>query len=123
MNTVVVIGNICFPPELKYTPSGTAVSTIRLAVPKSGKDKLSDFMDVICWKNIGEYMVNYTQKGTKIAVRGRLQSRSWVNQTGEKREKLEIVANEVKKLDRQLEFQSNDGFICDHDEESVFYDD
>jgi len=123
MNTVIVIGNICFTPELRYTPKGTAVSTVRLAVPKSFEKNKSDFMDVICWKNMAEYVTKYTAKGTRVAVRGHLQSRNWLTQSNEKREKLEIVANEVKKLDNQKDQQPNDGFICDYDEEPIFYDD
>ncbi len=104
MNVVVLIGRMVADPELKYTPSGVAVCQLRIAVERRFKnesgERESDFFDVVAWRQRAEYAANYLVKGQMIAVQGVLQTRSWVQQDGQKRWKTEIVADQLQGLQR-----------------------
>ncbi|MDE0928301.1 MAG: single-stranded DNA-binding protein [Acidimicrobiales bacterium] len=96
-NTVTVIGNITRDPELRFTPSGAAVANFGLAWnrrTKSGED-ITSFFDVTCWSELGENVAESLTKGNRVIVYGRLEQRSWENQEGERRSKVEIIADEV----------------------------
>lgn len=109
LNSVVLIGRMVADPELKYTPSGVAVTQFRIAVDRRGKsetgEKQADFFDIVAWRQSAEFAANYLAKGRLVAVQGRLQSRSWVQQDGQKRSKVEVVAESVQGLDRPREGQ------------------
>lgn len=104
LNTVVLIGRLCKDPELRYTPSGKAVATLRLAVDRGTTDpqgnKETDFIDVIVWEKQAETTANYLTKGRLVGVQGRLQIRQYETQEGQRREKAEVVAQQVRFLDR-----------------------
>ena len=104
MNMVALIGRVVADPELRYTPSGFAVTTLRIAVDRRFKsesgEKQSDFFDIIAWRQSAEFAANYLTKGRLIAVQGRLQYRTWVQQDGQKRSKIEVVADSVQGLDK-----------------------
>jgi len=104
MNVVALVGRLVADPELRYTPSGVAVTTLRIAVDRRFKsesgERESDFFDVIAWRQRAEYAANYLVKGQRIAVSGSLQTRSWVQQDGQKRSKVEVVADNLQGLDR-----------------------
>lgn len=104
LNTVVLIGRLTKDPELRYTPSGKAVATLRLAVDRGTTnpqgEKETDFIDVVVWEKQAETVANYLQKGRLIAVQGRLQIRQYETQEGQRREKAEVVAQSVRFLDR-----------------------
>lgn len=110
LNVVVLIGRMVADPELKYTPNGVAVTSFRIAVDRRFKsetgEKQADFIDVVAWKQSAEFAANYLSKGRLVAVHGRLQSRSWVQQDGQKRYKTEVVADNVQGLDRPKEGQA-----------------
>ena len=110
MNTVVLIGRLVADPELKYTPSGVAVCSLRMAVDRRFKsesgEKQSDFFDIVAWQKSAEFASNYLSKGRLVAVQGRLQQRSWVQQDGQKRYKVEVVAENIQGLDRPREGQA-----------------
>lgn len=96
-NTVIVVGNITRDPELRFTPSGAAVATFGLAWnlrSTDGEEKTS-FFDVTCWRQLAENVAESLTKGMRVTVYGRLDQRSWETQEGEKRSKVEIVADEV----------------------------
>jgi len=107
MNVVVLVGRVVADPELKYTPNGTAVCQLRIAVDRRFKnesgERESDFFDVVAWRQSAEFAANYLTKGRLVAVHGRLQSRSWVQQDGQKRSKVEVVADNIQGLDRPKE--------------------
>ncbi len=107
MNVVVLVGRLVADPELKYTPNGVAVCQLRIAVDRRFKnesgERESDFFDVVAWRQSAEFAANYLTKGRLIAVHGRLQSRSWVQQDGQKRSKVEVVADNIQGLDRPKE--------------------
>ena len=103
MNVVVLVGRLANDPELKYTPSGVAVATFRIAVDRRATAdgvKEADFIPIVAWKQSAEFAANYLTKGRLVAIEGRLQVRSWVAQDGGKRYMTEVVANQVKGLDR-----------------------
>ena len=104
MNVVALIGRVVADPELRYTPNGVAVTTLRVAVDRRFKsqsgEKETDFFDVIAWRQSAEFAANYLTKGRLIGVQGRLQQRSWVQADGQKRSKIEVVADSVQGLDK-----------------------
>jgi len=104
LNVIVLIGRLTKDPELRYTPSGKAVATLRLAVDRGTTnpqgEKETDFIDVVVWERQAETVANYLQKGRQVAVQGRLQIRSYETQEGQRREKAEVVATTVRFLDR-----------------------
>jgi single-strand DNA-binding protein len=107
MNKVILIGRMANDPELKYTPSGVAVSTFRVAVNRPFKNAQNeyeaDFIDVVAWRQSAEFAANYLGKGRLVAVEGRLQIRSYQAQDGTRRRVAEVVADNLKGLDRPRE--------------------
>lgn len=98
LNKVMLIGNLGQDAETRYTPSGASVTNMRLATARSYKDQQSgewkeetDWHDVVLWR--GENVSQYLTKGTQIYVEGRLQTRSWEDQNGQKRYRTEVVCN------------------------------
>jgi len=110
LNRVILIGRLANDPELKYTPSGIAVSSFRLAVdrPFSNQhgEKETDFIDIVVWRQAAEFAANYLGKGRLVAVDGRLQIRRWVAQDGTQRRSAEVVADILRGLDRPREQQN-----------------
>lgn len=104
LNVVVLIGRVATDPELKYTPSGIAVTSFRIAVnrgfKKEGAEQETDFIDVVAWRKTAEFVSSYLNKGRLVAVQGRLQIRTWVTDDGGKRSKAEVVADQVRGLDK-----------------------
>ena len=100
-NKVVIMGNLCRAPELRYTPSGTAVADLRLAVNRTyvvQGDKREDttFVTVVAWGKQAEACGEYLDKGACVLVDGRLQSRDWEGKDGTKRTTTEVVAETIK---------------------------
>lgn len=110
LNCVVLIGRMVADPELKYTPNGVAVCSFRIAVDRWAKsetgEKQADFIDIVAWRHSAEFAANYLSKGRLVAVQGRMQTRSWVQQDGQKRSKIEVVADSVQGLDKPREGQA-----------------
>ena len=103
-NKVLLIGNLTKDPELRYTPQGTAVVNLRIAVNRRWKDKAGEqkeevcFLTVVAWDKQAEVCNQYLRKGLPIFVEGRLQSRSWEDNTGAKRNVLEVRAERIQFL-------------------------
>ena len=104
-NKVILVGNLTRDPELRYTPAGTAVANLRLAVNRKFRDKaqqLKDetcFITVVVWSKQAETCNQYLHKGSSLLVEGRLQSRSWDDaQTGKTRSVIEVLAERVQFL-------------------------
>jgi single-strand DNA-binding protein len=105
LNKVILIGRLANDPELKYTPSGVALSSFRVAVnrpmaPNAQGEREADFIDVVAWRQNAEFAANYLSKGRLVAVEGRLQVRSWVQEDGTRRKWTEVVCDHLKSLDR-----------------------
>lgn len=101
-NTVTVVGNLTRDPELRFTPTGQAVASFGLAVNRRWQNRqtqeweeATSFFDVTCWAQMAENVSESLTKGSRVVVNGRLDQRSWENQDGDKRSKVEIVADEV----------------------------
>ena len=97
-NTLTIIGNVTRDPELRYTQGGMAVATFGIAWNQKGRDGQEDrvsFFDVTCWRQLGENVNDSIRKGSRVVVHGRLDQRSWENKEGEKRSKVEILAEDV----------------------------
>ena len=111
MNVVMLIGRLVADPELKYTPSGVAVCQMRIAVDRRFKsetgEKVSDFFNLVAWRQRAEFAANYLHKGRLVAIEGSLQSRNWVGQDGQKRYATEVVVNNIQGLDRPKESQGS----------------
>jgi single-strand DNA-binding protein len=94
------MGNLTRDPELRTTPNGTSVCSFSLALNRSYKgsdgnwQEATDFIDIVAWGPLGERVAQYLTKGRAALVNGRLQSRSW-EQDGQKRSKVEVVAQDV----------------------------
>ncbi|WP_119065542.1 single-stranded DNA-binding protein [Rubrobacter indicoceani] len=98
-NKVIVAGNLTRDPELRFTGGGVPVCSFGLAVNRvRSKNEEVDFFDVSAWRELGETIANYKKKGDPILVEGRLQFRSWEAQDGSKRNKVDIVADNVQFL-------------------------
>ena len=105
-NKVILIGNLTKDPELRYTPQGTAVVNLRLAVNTRFRDKTQElkeetcFVTVVVWNKQAETSNQYLHKGSPVMIEGRLQSRSWEDSSGQKRSVLEVRADRVQFLGR-----------------------
>ncbi|HEY8394123.1 MAG TPA: single-stranded DNA-binding protein [Thermaerobacter sp.] len=104
LNCIVLIGRLVRDPELRYTPSGVAVGGFTLAVDRpftnQQGEREADFIDIVVWRRLAETCANHLSKGRLVAVRGRLQVRTYETQDGQRRRVAEVVADEVKFLDR-----------------------
>lgn len=98
MNNVSIIGNLTRDPELRYTPSGKAVTDINVAVNSGyGDKKETVFLDVTVWDKTAENVCEYLAKGRQVAVTGRLVQDNWEDrETGQKRSKIKLVASTVE---------------------------
>ena len=107
-NQVILMGNLTRDPELRQTPNGQSVVSFSLALNRSYKDaggewqEATDYIDVVAWAQLAERVSQYLSKGRRCMVVGRLQSRSW-EQDGQKRSKVEVLANDVTFLDSKGE--------------------
>jgi single-strand DNA-binding protein len=100
LNKVMLIGNLGKDAETRFTPSGTAVTNFTVATSRRWKDQQSgewkdetDWHDVVLWKS--ENVSQYLQKGKQVFIEGRLQTRSWEDQNGNKRYRTEVVADNL----------------------------
>jgi single-strand DNA-binding protein len=108
------MGNLTRDPELRQTPTGQNVTSFSLALNRAYKDasgewqEVTDYIDIVCWGPLAERVAQYLSKGRRCLVQGRLQSRSW-EQDGNKRSKVEVLANDVTFLDSRGSGGDNDG--------------
>ena len=101
-NTVTLVGNITRDPELRFTNTGQATATFGLAVNRSWVDRQSNerrevtsFFDVVCWREMAENVSESLAKGSRVVVTGRLEQRSYEDRDGNRRNVVEIIADEV----------------------------
>lgn len=104
-NKVFLMGNLTRDPELRYTASGSPVTSFGLAVNrkyKQGEEMKEEtcFVDITVWGRLGETCSEYLSKGKPVFIEGRLNYRSWETEEGQKRNKLEVVASNVQFLGR-----------------------
>lgn len=100
INSVNLVGNLARDPELRYTPSGLAITTFTVAVNRpflnQEGQREADFIRIVTWRKLAENCANYLTKGKMVAVEGRLQIRSYETPEGEKKYMTEVVASNVQ---------------------------
>ena len=106
VNKAILVGNLGKDPELRYTPSGTAVCTFTLATSERFKNKQGEQQDrtewhnIVVWAGLAEICGKYLTKGKQVYIEGRIQNRSYDDRDGNKRYISEVVANEMQMLSR-----------------------
>ena len=99
LNRIILMGRLTRDPELRHTQNGTAVASFTLAVDRQFKDangdRQADFIDIVAWRQTGEFAAKYFTKGRMAVVDGRLQIRDWQDRDGNKRRSAEVVADNV----------------------------
>lgn len=101
-NSIAVTGNLTRDPEVRYTRDGQASVLLGVAVNRRWQDRetheweeATSFFDVVCWRDLAENVAMSLTKGARVMVAGRLEQRSWETELGERRSKVEIVADEI----------------------------
>src|ERR1700761_4308428 len=101
-NTVVLVGNVTRDPELRFTPTGQATASFGLAVNRRWQNRqtqeweeATSFFDVVCWREMAENVSESLARGSRVVVVGRLEQRSWETPDGDRRSKIEVIADEV----------------------------
>jgi single-strand DNA-binding protein len=107
LNKAMIIGNLGRDPEMRYTPSGQAVTQFTVAVNRNYKDQAGEWQEetewfrVVVWGQQAERTAEYLRKGSKVFVEGRMQTRQWEGQDGQKRYTTELIADRVQNLERR----------------------
>lgn len=107
LNKVMVIGNIGGDPEMRFTPNGHPVTSFRVATnwifatPEGERKQETEWFSVVTWNRLAEQCNQFLSKGRLVYVEGRLRTRSWEGQDGQKHFRTEVIANRVTFLDRQ----------------------
>jgi single-stranded DNA-binding protein len=114
INNVVLVGRMTKDAELRYTPSNVAVATFTLAVNRPFKndngDREADFINVVIWRQQAENLSNWAKKGALLAIVGRIQTRSYDNQQGQRVYVTEVVAESFQMLESRSVRESQSGF-------------
>ena len=107
LNKVMIIGNVGTDPEMRFTPNGSPVTSFRIATnrsyttPEGERKEETEWFDVVTWNRLAENCNQFLTKGQRAYVEGRLRTRSWEGQDGQKHSRIEITANSVLFLDRR----------------------
>lgn len=114
MNKVILIGRLARDPELRTTPSNLSVATFSIAVsrpfrPEGGGQPETDFINCVVWRRQAENLARYCQKGSQIAIEGRIQSRSYNAQDGSKRYVTEVMCDNITFLGSKADNGNNTG--------------
>ena len=114
LNHITIMGRLTRDPELRHTQTGTAVASFTLAVDRDFKDKATgdcttDFIDVVAWRQTGEFVSRYFTKGRMAVVDGRLQLRDWTDKDGNKRRSAEVIVNSIYFGDSKKDGDSSTG--------------
>ena len=117
LNHIVLMGRLTRDPELRYTGSNVPVASFRIAVDRDfgrseNGERQTDFIDVVAWRQTGEFVSKYFTKGSMAVVSGRLQMRDWTDRDGNKRTSAEVVADNVYFGDSKRDNQDS-GFGAD----------
>ncbi len=119
INKVILIGNVGQNPEVRYTgdaSNGAKVATIRLATTERYRDRNGNLQEhtewhsVVVWRNTADVVEKYVKKGTQLYIEGRLRTRSWDDQNGNKRYVTEIMADTLQLLGRRQDGQDQNGY-------------
>lgn len=126
MNNLTMLGRIANDLELKQTTDGVSVTNFTLAVDRrTAKEKTTDWIDCVAWRNTAEFICRYFQKGAPIIVTGSLQTRSWEDKEGKKRKSVEVLIENAEfvpgnKTDKPQEAPQEEKFVEVEDEDLPF---
>lgn len=113
LNIAALNGRLTADPELRHTSGDIPVTSFTLAVDrsyvKSGSERQTDFIDIVCWRGTAEFAARYFRKGQLVAVEGAIQTRSYTDNQGVKRKAFEIVANNVHFAESKRDATSGGG--------------
>jgi single-strand DNA-binding protein len=115
VNKVILIGNLGADPEIKYTQGNVPVANFRIATTENWKDQNGEWQErtewhrIVAWRYLAERAERYLRKGKQVYIEGKLQTRSWEDQSGQKRWMTEVVAREMQMLGRREEGDDADG--------------
>lgn len=127
LNRVILIGRLTKDPELRYTPSGVAVTTFTLAVDRpftNNGQKETDFINIVTWRQLAETCANYLKKGRLTAAEGRIQVRNYDNSEGKRVYVTEVIADNVRFLESPASGTNGGGNASTRDDsEDPFRDD
>ena len=127
LNKVIIMGRLTRNPELRRTQGGTAVTSFTMAVDRDFKsqsgEKETDFIDVVAWRNTGEFAAKYLAKGRMAAVEGRIQVRDWQDKDGNRRKSVEVVADNVYFADSKRDSKPQESRTVDDQEFDEIEDD
>jgi len=107
INKAIIVGNLGADPEIRHTQSGTQVATFNVATTERWRDKegqqqeSTEWHRIVAWQRLAEICGEYLHKGSKVYIEGKIQTRKWQDQNGNDRYTTEIVAREMKMLDRR----------------------
>jgi single-strand DNA-binding protein len=107
LNKVMIIGNVGADPEMRFTPNGNPVTSFRVATnrvyttPNGERKQETEWFTVVAWNRLAENCNQFLTKGRLVYAEGRLHTRTWEGQDGQKRSRTELIANRVLFLDRQ----------------------
>ena len=112
LNKAILMGRLTRDPELRNTQTGLPVTSFSIAVnrrfTKQGEQPVTDFINIVAWRNTAEFVNKYFRKGMQVVVSGAIQTRSWQDQNGNTRREFEIVADDVYFADSKRETANND---------------
>ena len=114
LNKVVLMGRLTDNPELRHTSNDVALATFTLAVERnfrSGDERVTDFLDIVCWRSTAEYVSKYFVKGQLVAVEGSIQVRSYTDKNGNNRRAWDIVASQVYFAEGRRDRGANDADV------------
>jgi single-strand DNA-binding protein len=101
-NSITLVGNVTRDPELRFTATGQATASFGLAVNRRWQNRQTQeweeqtsFFDIVCWREMAENVGESITRGSRVIVSGRLEQRSWETQDGEKRTRIEVIADEL----------------------------
>jgi len=108
LNKVMIIGNVGTDPEMRFTPNGNPVTSFRVATnwvyttPEGERKQETEWFTVVAWNRLAENCNQFLGKGQRVYAEGRLRTRSWEGQDGQRRSRSEVIANRVLFLDKQV---------------------
>lgn len=112
LNKVLLIGRLGADPEIRYTPSGTAVATFRMATNRRVKrgdvwEDEADWHRVVAWERLADFAAQYLKKGNQVFVEGQIRNRSWEDKDGNRRFTTEIIARDIQNLEPRGEREAS----------------
>ena len=114
LNKVILIGHMTADPELKQTANGVNVCSFRIGVTRKyatkGEQQQTDFISIVAWRTVAEFIARYFRKGSAICICGSLQTRTWTDNNGNKRYATEVVADEASFVERKSESARTDDY-------------